>query len=76
MAAHSRHVPAYRLQKPSGQARVIIQRKHHYPGKLPEDKRYKRSGGQVKTSSPVLRGADVVLCGTFVEEVLSDEHTL
>jgi hypothetical protein len=33
MAAHSRHVPAYRLHKPSGQARVIIQRKHHYLGK-------------------------------------------
>ena len=33
MAVHSRRVPAYRLHKPSGQARVIIKRKHHYLGK-------------------------------------------
>jgi len=32
MAVRSRRVPAYRLHKPSGQARVIINRKHHYLG--------------------------------------------
>ena len=33
MAARSPRVPSYRLHKPSGQARVIINRKHHYLGR-------------------------------------------
>jgi len=33
MTVPSRRVPAYRLHKPSGQARVIIHGKHHYLGK-------------------------------------------
>ena len=33
MAVRSPRVPSYRLHKPSGQARVIINRKHHYLGK-------------------------------------------
>jgi integrase len=33
MAVRSRRVPAYRLHKPTGQARVIIRGKHHYLGR-------------------------------------------
>ena len=33
MAVRSSRVPSYRLHKPSGQARVIINRKHYYLGK-------------------------------------------
>ena len=34
MPRHNGHVPAYRLHKPSGQARVIINREHIYLGKF------------------------------------------
>ncbi len=33
MSVRKSHVPAYRLHKPSGQARVIIDREHVYLGK-------------------------------------------
>ena len=34
MSRKNGHVPAYRLHKPSGQARVIVNREHIYLGKF------------------------------------------
>ena len=53
MPRHNSHVPAYRLHKPSGQARVIINREHIYLGKFgsPESReQYARLIAQISSN--------------------------
>ena len=61
MSSKSRRIPSYRLHKPSGQARVIIDRRHIYLGKYgsPESwEKYRRIiaerlNGEAQTAMPV-----------------------
>jgi hypothetical protein len=78
MSPKSRRIPSYRLHKPSGQARVIIDRRHIYLGKYgsPESwEKYhriiaERLNGEAQTAMPVASGNAASL-GLSVGEVMA-----
>jgi integrase len=77
MPKHNAHVPAYRLHKPSGQARVIIDHEHIYLGKFgsPES-REKYARLIAEQASPTRHASDRTKNDDSVAPVSIDEVIL
>ena len=76
MPKKNRHLPSYRLHKPSGQARVIIDSKHHYLGKYGTSESWEKYHRLVAESlshpvnasrtDPASRGISDILIGELI----------